>query len=607
MTSRNLWSMSRVRWQTVTIVVVGIAVLLRIVALDSDAFSGLSWSSALLTDEGFYIHNARNAVLYGTAHTDQFNNMLIMPALNAVQILVFRIFGVGAVQARMITVVASLATLPLFFIAVSRSLGRRTALTAAIFLALDHVYFLYNRLALMDSPAASMLIVMLFLWVQSQLSFGWRRSALLIGCGISLVLAYAIRGLAAPICIAPFAAAWIGTYTDTERGVPNQGARRFRSFVSLTNPLAIGLSTGILLYGALWYFPNRSELARVDHYYLLQLMPESLKRSVWNLIGSIFGDARGMTTYLFRHSSTVFMLAVAWMVTSLGETIRPISRQSELEFKDTPGKETPDDGVIVSDLGRGTLILAVVWLLVLWLVLAVTDYSPSRYYVLGYPAMAVIGAHALWNIPALVHAIVRRRAAAAFLIALVTYHITLVATEACFPVISNGPIAAASIAAVAVGAATLTFPHALVRGEIAIRCRIPQTICAAVGVWTAINAGWICLWLGHLTFRQRSADRWLSEHLPSNSVLFGAVAPGLCMNNHFRVVNVIQDLCNDNQPLEKFGLGPQYVLILDDDWRETWWDRSYPFLLSRDRRIKTFPHILRPRFLIGVYRVPETN
>ena len=37
-------------------------VLLRVIYLDADAYPRLSWSSALLTDEGFYIHNARNLV-----------------------------------------------------------------------------------------------------------------------------------------------------------------------------------------------------------------------------------------------------------------------------------------------------------------------------------------------------------------------------------------------------------------------------------------------------------------------------------------------------------------------------------------------------------------
>ncbi|MGQ7394140.1 hypothetical protein ACTGZO_10930, partial [Streptococcus suis] len=80
-------------------------VILRLIAPGSNAYPRLTWSSALLTDEGFYIHNARNLVLYGHARTDEFNNMLIMPLLHLMQIGMFRMFGVGAIQARMISVI----------------------------------------------------------------------------------------------------------------------------------------------------------------------------------------------------------------------------------------------------------------------------------------------------------------------------------------------------------------------------------------------------------------------------------------------------------------------------------------------------------------------
>src|SRR5437868_13544232 len=100
-------------------------VVLRCVALDSDAYPRLSWSSALLTDEGFYLHNARNRILFGKAQTDQFNNSLIMPLLDALQTGVFRLVGVSAVSARAISVVLGLLTLLVFGDALRRAFGLR--------------------------------------------------------------------------------------------------------------------------------------------------------------------------------------------------------------------------------------------------------------------------------------------------------------------------------------------------------------------------------------------------------------------------------------------------------------------------------------------------
>jgi 4-amino-4-deoxy-L-arabinose transferase-like glycosyltransferase len=144
----------------------GLAAALRLVVLDSDPYPRLTWSSALLTDEGFYIHNARNLVLFGKARTDGFNNMLIMPTLHALQVLVFRLLGVGAVQARLISALASLLTLPLFFATLRRVFDTKIALVGTLFLGLDHTNLLYSRLALMDTPAAALLICCMYALVR---------------------------------------------------------------------------------------------------------------------------------------------------------------------------------------------------------------------------------------------------------------------------------------------------------------------------------------------------------------------------------------------------------------------------------------------------------
>jgi len=128
-------------------------------------------------------------------------------------------------------------------------------------------------------------------------------------------------------------------------------------------------------------------------------------------------------------------------------------------------------------------------------------------------------------------------------------------------------------------------------------------------LWGLVNAYWTTDWLTHLTYRQEAADRWLGEHLPANAVVFGAVAPGLCINNHLLPICMIVGLCNDHHPVERFAGRPRYILILDNSgkdhrWREQWWVRHYPDLVDPKKRIHAFRHILRPFFTIGLYEVP---
>ncbi|MDW8208771.1 MAG: hypothetical protein RMJ43_13135, partial [Chloroherpetonaceae bacterium] len=84
-----------------------------------------------------------------------------------------------------------------------------------------------------------------------------------------------------------------------------------------------------------------------------------------------------------------------------------------------------------------------------------------------------------------------------------------------------------------------------------------------------------------------------------------ALAPGLCMSNYLKPVPMLEGLCNDDRPLERFAPLPRYVVMLDEAWREKWWAKHYPQVVHPDRRILAFYGVLRPGFVIGVYEVPS--
>src|SRR5689334_6826525 len=114
-------------------------ILLRGVYLDSDAYAHLTWSSELVTDEGFYCHDARDLILFGSSNLpgDNFHNALIMPLLHGLQVLVFRCLGFGLISSRLISVVLSLLTLAIYFFACRRAFGLRTGLISTLLLGLD--------------------------------------------------------------------------------------------------------------------------------------------------------------------------------------------------------------------------------------------------------------------------------------------------------------------------------------------------------------------------------------------------------------------------------------------------------------------------------------
>jgi len=559
---------------------------LRCVALDSDAYPRLSWSSALLTDEGFYMHDARNRVLFGHARTDQFSNALIMPVLDAVQTGVFHLFGVSVVSARAISVALGLLTLPVFFDAMRRAFGLRPAVLGLLLLGLDHVSLLYSRLALMDTPAAFVLVCAFWLWVRSGQAEAQSRGRVWLAlCGLVLGACYGVRGLGALVYPAPMLLlSWQGwkARQQAQAGETSQRPEWLLRQVCLVGGLVLALG----IYGVVWYLPNHEELKRVNHYYLFeQLVPHRLSVFLSNWAKGLFGDHRGLMPYLFRHEPVQTCLVFVWLVRRAADLFQ---RREDMEC-------SPKEVMHADYLA--------LWLVVFWGLLCSIDYAPSRYYVLFLPAFAGLTGLTLSDVDRFTSTLRNRMAAPIY--GLFVFHSGQTALHhlGIAGVLLPGLLGGACL----VSAWFLLPRMRSVRDEEGSRRQaiMKAAPMAALVVWSVVNLYWTGDWLLHITYRQREADRWLAENLPANSVLIGAVTPGLTMNNRFICVNVIEKLCNDHQPLERYAPAPRYVVILDEKWRESWWPRHYPGVVAPERRIHAFHGLLRPFFVIGVYKVPD--
>lgn len=567
---------------------------LRLIALDSDPYHRLSWSSGLLTDEGFYIHNARNVVLFGTARTDQFNNMLIMPTLHFIQVAVFRVWGVGAVQARMISVVCSLLMLAVFFAASRRAFGPRIAYIAVLFLGLDHITLLYNRMALMDTPGALLLICGFYCWVAGIEKEAKTARAWLFLCGLFLGLAYCTRGLAVLILPVPFLVLLLQSKAASKAettslsmapAAPGPGSDVSSQPWRRGYWVFAGLAFILALYLVIWYLPNRQELSHVNSFYLWrQLLPHSIQRLALNLWNGCFGDDRGMAPFLMRHSPAQTLLAWGWMLTLWSN------------------RRKWDVFLRAQDRIRGNATLfIVIWLLVSVLFLCVVSYSPSRYYVLFTPALAVISALALVNIDEIWCSMLGSRWALPFIGGYCGYHFALATLH-------HGSIAsvvAVGLTAIA-GALGMNFICSLSVGGKPKRESWDLALpVAAMTLWAAINTCYLTDWLRTMTYEQRDAGQWLAANLPPDTILLGDVAPGLCMDNRFHVVNVIAGLCNDRGPVKMYLGHRRAIVILDERMIERGWVKYYPDLVRPERRIKLFPDVVK--FPVGVYMVDERD
>ncbi len=583
------------------VIAIFLAVSLRLIAPDSDPYARLSWSSGLLTDEGYYIHNARNLVLFGAERTDDFNNMLIMPTLHYVQVVVFRLWGASIVPARMISVVCSLISVLVLFAAARRAFGLKVAVIAATFIGLDHTNLLYNRLALMDTPGEMLLVFALYAWVRG-MARNRRETGTrlwLLACGGLLGTAFVTRGLAGIVIPAVFAAACIAARQTRARvGLPVNGGEPggqpqtgWDAIVSAAKhpvmPLAAGLALVLTLYFVTWYAPHRAELTRINHYYLWgQIIPASGQRLALNIANAWFGDERGAAPFLMRHTPLQTVLVFGWAALLLSR------------WRAKSG-EKAGCAPLANRFSGPTAVLALCWLACAALFLNVASYSPSRYYLLFYPALALAAAFSLVNIAAVLKAVAGSRLAVLLLGAYCSYHAALLVWHHA----TVAAMAAVGASALCGGASLLLLAAAVrARPEWMARCLRIAPAAALIG-WAGINACFTADWLAHLTYAQRDASRWLAMNMPPNTVMIGDVAPGVCLYNRFRAVSVISGLCNDKLPVERFAQWQRAVVILDGAYKERWWTERYPAVVRPVNRIALFPRITR--FPVGVYRVRD--
>ncbi len=561
---------------------------LRTVALDSDPYGALDWSAGQLTDEGFYIHNARNVVLYGRPVTDEFNNMLLAPLLHFTQVAIFKTFGVGAIQARSISVVCSLLAIPLLWFALRRTFGTRVAAVGTVLLALDHTNLLFNRMALMDTPAALGAVAAFFAFTQGLHSTDKRRRmAWLAACGILIGTTVTNRTLCAYLLPVPFFALW-------------QLPTRKKDIVALS----LGLVAAFAIYIPVWFLPHHKELTHMSQFYrTAQLQPPTFSALADNLVHAVLGDRRGSTPYLFRHAPAQLILVLCSMSAIALAWFR--SRKSR---KNEPAQDVVADPSAL--IQKASHVYLVAWLVLGWALLAIVSYAPSRYYVATYPAfmaMAAIALFRLKDIASELSATTRSaRLVRGTLVWLLSFHLieTVVHRHGVLPgnqtliMLFVLPFVPAFMATNWRGRTAESEP----KRSVGFNLRTVQMAAAAFAcLWVVINGAWLTDWARGIDFQQRDASRWLAQNLPADSVLVGDPAPGLCLDNAMMAVPVFPGLANYKKPIERLKGRPRYItFVVDSPLRFRYWRQKYAKQLTDDHLVAELPAV---RWNIAVYEV----
>jgi 4-amino-4-deoxy-L-arabinose transferase-like glycosyltransferase len=319
----------------------------------ADPAPGFTFSASPWSDEGWRTLGARNLVLLGHWSTDQWNLYLIEAPFSALMAVVFRLFGVGIVQARLLCIgMVALAVLSLG-LGLRRSLGLVAATLAALALATDSLLLYYGRLVYLEDLVLLGLALGALTLVRAEAHPGrWGLVA-----GIALAIAIGAKANGIPPAFGLVAGvALFGLVAD----------RRFLRW-------AAGAVTALAAAGVAWaivvYLPNRAQIADV-----LRILAQF----------GVPGTLAGLRAQLFHMPFTDGLLLRTWPLVLVGITGALLALLSPEARR----------GV------RGALLFgALGWLLVGGGTFAVFTYQPNRYFLPMLPALALLvacGAGVAW-------------------------------------------------------------------------------------------------------------------------------------------------------------------------------------------------------------------
>ena len=219
-----------------------ITLTFRIFQLDADPPSDFSWSGGYFADEGFWSHNARNAVLFGNAVQDEWDARIVSPVFARMQQWIFQLFGSGFIQVRLIAVFSSLILAGSAFLLFRKELDPQASFFFAILASLNYPMLVLGRQGILDPFAAAICLLSLALVMRDSKWLEFLAGLLfVVACVTKYLLIYAI---------VPFAyLLW--------------SSRKFFPFVS-----------GVAAAGLLWiffnYLPHRELLSAYNAYYASQ-------------------------------------------------------------------------------------------------------------------------------------------------------------------------------------------------------------------------------------------------------------------------------------------------------------------------------------------------
>ena len=327
-----------------------VALILLGIQLPADPAIGVTASDSPFTDEGWYVLGARNLALLGRLATDDWQLAWATLPFTLVVSVAFEILDVGIVQARIVSVLCSVATVAVVAAMVTRRLGTAAGIVAGLAAATSSLMLFYGRLAILEPMVALFLVTGVVLLLPHATD---RPVARGVAAGAAFALAIGTK----PSAALAVAGIIIGAVVADRWAVPGLGRR---AVVATATVAAAGAAWAIVV------IPQPGVLDAILRIWATQTAPGSALDVAQRVIDYVGESDRAipMTAPLLAGSILgIVLLAARWRLLD-------------------PGR-------------RALAGAAIGWLAFGMATLLVASYRPSRYVVPMLPAMAILSGFAV--------------------------------------------------------------------------------------------------------------------------------------------------------------------------------------------------------------------
>ncbi len=335
-----------------TIAVVA-GVLFRFAYLASDPPWDFTWSQALFTDGARAIDGARSKIIFDQWIVDERSPVVLFyPLINFIAFIVFKIMGVGLLQANLCGVIPSLATLVILYLGLRGLAGEPGGILAVFLLSFSYLHVVYSRVPMVESLEIFLLVACFFLLLK-----GLRGSffcGLLIGLAAMMVKMHTLHILPVAIAFKLF----------------EERATKDRSKVRSIVALAIGFGASLVLWYVTVYRINPPILTKYfkSNIFVAQrgeYANASFSELLTRRLGALIHIGSGKDGF-FAKVPILYLLGAAGSISILSGF--GTSRQQAKPWER----------------------LALIWLVGTMLALSLLSYRPLRYLTLILPSLVLV-------------------------------------------------------------------------------------------------------------------------------------------------------------------------------------------------------------------------